>query len=86
MKQFEGLIAKIGVNVEPSTKAQAEVILDELGLSMSCAVNVFLKQLIYSHGFPFDVKLPTARKTAEGTTAKEQDAPAADTAAQAEAE
>lgn len=39
---------------------KATVILDELGLSMSTAVNAFLKALVREGGMPFEMKVKTS--------------------------
>jgi len=46
------------VRVEPSVKENAEMILSQLGIPMSNAVGIFLKQVILRRGLPFDVILP----------------------------
>ena len=46
------------VRVEPDVKDNAETILSQLGIPMSNAVSMFLKQVILRRGIPFDVKLP----------------------------
>ncbi|MCL2370842.1 MAG: type II toxin-antitoxin system RelB/DinJ family antitoxin [Firmicutes bacterium] len=48
--------------VEPELKAKAEVILAQLGMSSSDAVNIFLSQVVLKEGLPFDVKLPRPTK------------------------
>lgn len=47
----------IYVRLEPGLKEQAESILEQLGIPMSSAVNIFLKQVVLQRGIPFDVKL-----------------------------
>lgn len=47
------------IRIEPEVKKEATVILDELGLSMSTAVNAFLKALVREGGMPFEMKLKT---------------------------
>jgi len=47
------------VRVEPDVKENAENILTQLGIPMSNAVGMFLKQVIIKRGLPFDVLLPT---------------------------
>lgn len=49
------------VRLEPGLKEQAEKILAQLGIPVSNAVNIFLKQVVMQRGIPFDVKLPTAK-------------------------
>jgi DNA-damage-inducible protein J len=46
------------VRIEPGLKEQAESILDQLGIPLSNAVNIFLKQVVMQNGIPFPVKLP----------------------------
>ncbi|MDR3076860.1 MAG: type II toxin-antitoxin system RelB/DinJ family antitoxin [Synergistaceae bacterium] len=46
--------------VEPDLKEQAEYILGELGIPMSNAISLYLKQIVLQRGIPFDIKLPKA--------------------------
>lgn len=48
------------IRIEPEVKKEATVILDELGLSMSTAVNAFLKALVREGGMPFEMKIKTS--------------------------
>ena len=45
------------IRIEPEVKREASAILDELGLSMSTAVNAFLKALVRDGGMPFEMKV-----------------------------
>ena len=47
----------IFVRVEPEIKEQAEMVLNKLGIPMSSAVNIFLRQVVIQNGLPFDVKI-----------------------------
>ena len=47
------------IRIEPEVKKEATVILDELGLSMSTAVNAFLKALVREGGMLFEMKVKT---------------------------
>ena len=47
----------IHVRIDEETKKQAQQILFEMGLDISTAVSIFIKQLIRNRSFPF---LPTA--------------------------
>ncbi len=49
--------SKLYVKVESGVKAQAESVLKKLGISMSAAISIFLKQIITQDGLPFDVKV-----------------------------
>lgn len=48
------------IRIDPEVKKEATAILDELGLSMSTAVNAFLRALVRKGGMPFEmrVKMP----------------------------
>ena len=43
--------------VEPEIKEQAEQVLDRLGIPMSNAVGMFLRQVVIQRGIPFELKL-----------------------------
>ncbi|RKY07767.1 MAG: type II toxin-antitoxin system antitoxin, RelB/DinJ family [Planctomycetota bacterium] len=61
--------ATINARIDPATKAQALNILHSLGLNTTQAISLFFKQIIYTNGIPFELKLPnettveTFRKT-----------------------
>jgi DNA-damage-inducible protein J len=42
----------------PEVKKQAEVILKQLGISISAAQEMFYRQIIAHQGIPFDLRLP----------------------------
>jgi len=46
------------IRIEENTKKQAMELLEGLGLNLSDAVNMFLKQVILRKGIPFDVTYP----------------------------
>ena len=54
-------MTRISIRMEDSLRNEAEAILDELGLNMSSAVNIFLKQLVRLGGLPFTPTLETGR-------------------------
>jgi len=49
----------INIRTDDDVKRKAEQIFDELGLNMSTAINIFLRQAIRVNGIPFEVKLET---------------------------
>jgi len=49
------------VRIEPDVKEQAEKVFDGLGISMSNAVGLFLKQVVINQAIPFDIKLAPAK-------------------------
>lgn len=44
------------IRIDPEVKREATAILDELGLSMSTAVNAFLRALVREGGMPFEMR------------------------------
>lgn len=64
--------ANVYTRVDPDTKEQAEMILNQLGIPMSNAIGMFLKQVVIQRGMPFEMKLPAAAPVAVGSLTKEQ--------------
>lgn len=48
--------SKINVRIDPRTKAQAEKLFSDMGLDISTAVNIFIRQSINCGGIPFEVR------------------------------
>ena len=46
--------ATIIVSIEPEIKKQAEIILNQLGISMSTAIEMFLQQIVLQQKIPFE--------------------------------
>ena len=59
---MSNLTSAINVQVDSATKKEATVILNDLGLSMSAAINLFLKQVVKRDGLPFEVVNPKPSK------------------------
>lgn len=55
------------MRIDPELKRKAKPILDELGLTFTGAVTMFLKALIREGGLPFDVAHVLDRDIKEGT-------------------
>lgn len=49
--------AVLNIRTDKETKEKAETIFSELGLSMSTAINVFLKTTVRENGLPFSLRL-----------------------------
>ena len=49
----------INVRVDPDLKKAAESLFSDLGLNMSTAITMFLKNAVSNEGIPFDVKRAT---------------------------
>jgi DNA-damage-inducible protein J len=50
----------IRARVESQLKAEAEAVLNQLGLTASEAIRLFYKQVALRKGLPFDVEVPNA--------------------------
>lgn len=49
-------MATINIRVDENVKKQANQLFEELGLDMSTALNLFLRQAISYGGIPFEIK------------------------------
>ena len=54
MARTENIVTR----VEPEIKEQAELILKQLGISMSTAMSIYLRQIVLQRKIPFEMKLP----------------------------
>ena len=52
--------ATLNLRVDPLTKRRAEEVLKQLGIPMSTAMDIYLKQIALVGGIPFPVTLPKA--------------------------
>ena len=66
--------ATIHARVDAETKSQAQRVLKELGMTLSEAIVLYLKQIAFHKGIPFDVKIPNelTAKTIEKTERGEE--------------
>lgn len=64
--------SNIFARVEPEVKEQAEQVLEQLGIPMSNAIGMFLRQVVMQRGIPFEMKLPASKPLAIGSLTKEQ--------------
>lgn len=55
--------ATLNLRVDPDVKRSAEAVLSQLGLSMSTAVDMFLRQVALTNSIPFQVALPEAPRS-----------------------
>ena len=53
-------MANINLNIrmDAELKKQFEAFCDEVGMSMTTAINVFVKRVVRDHEFPFDIEIP----------------------------
>ena len=45
----------VNIRVDEELKKQTEILLSDMGLNMSTAVNIFLRQVLRTGGFPFEI-------------------------------
>ena len=50
----------LNLRINPEVEHDAELVLSALGLSMTAAINIYLKQIALRGGIPFDISLPPA--------------------------
>ena len=49
---------QVSFTANPQDKKGATKIANQLGISLSAALNMCLKQMIYQHGLPFSTRVP----------------------------
>ena len=52
------MLSTMTIRTDPAVKAQAQKVFADLGMDMTTAINVFLRQAIRYNGFPFEVRNP----------------------------
>lgn len=55
-------MSRISIRMDDKLREEAEQILDEIGLSMSGAVNIFVRQLVREGGLPFVPATKTVKR------------------------
>ena len=55
-----GKTATLNLRVNPDVKENAESVLEQLGIPMATAIDMYLKQISLVGGIPFSVVLPKA--------------------------
>ena len=50
--------SSVFTRIEPEVKEQAEQVLSALGIPMSSAISMFLRQIVIQNGMPFELKAP----------------------------
>lgn len=64
----------VSARVENDVKDQAEDILKKLGIPVSVLINSLYRQIIYRHGIPFPLTVPTELKAADELSEEELNA------------
>ena len=58
----------MSIRLDSEVKEQAQQVFNNLGMDMTTAINIFLRQAIQYQGLPFDVRLDESRKLLEVLT------------------
>ncbi|MDS5368076.1 type II toxin-antitoxin system RelB/DinJ family antitoxin [Streptococcus pneumoniae] len=62
----------ISIRLDSEVKEQAQQVFSNLGMDMTTAINIFLRQAIQYQGLPFDVRLGENRKLLQALTDLDQ--------------
>ena len=65
--------ATVSARVENNVKVEAEEILQKLGVPVSVVINSLYRQIIYHHGVPFSLTVPSEPKTVDTMSDRELD-------------
>ncbi len=64
--------ASVFARVEPDIKSDAEAVLKDLGIPMSNAISMFLRQIVLENGMPFEVKSSSKKPISYADLTKEE--------------
>ena len=56
----------INISTDSELKAKAQSVLNDLGLDMSTAINVFLRQVVSRQSIPFEISIPSIKQAKLG--------------------
>ena len=62
----------MSIRLDSEVKEQAQQVFSNLGIDLTTAINIFLRQAIQYQGLPFDVRLDENRKLLEVLTDLDQ--------------
>ena len=62
----------IQIRTNAEVKAEADLIFNRLGITMSDGINIFLRQVNLHGGFPFEVKLSNAGQNSPDSPQKQE--------------
>lgn len=54
-----GSTTNVSIRMDADIKKQAEQLFEELGMNMTTAITIFVKQSLRQGGIPFDIKINT---------------------------
>lgn len=50
------------IRIDPELKAEAKGILEDLGLNLSSAINIYLRAIVRQRGIPLDIAMNDQKK------------------------
>ena len=53
------IIAQVNIRIDDGLKERADFLFEELGLNMTTAVNIFIRQVVRQGCIPFDITIHT---------------------------
>ena len=62
----------MSIRLDSEVKEQAQQVFNHLGMDMTTAINIFLRQAIQYQGLPFDVRLDENQKLLQVLTDEDQ--------------
>lgn len=65
--------ANINVRIDPETKAGAEKLFSSFGITVTDAINIFLRKSIMEGGLPFEMKQPRYNAATEAAMQETRD-------------
>ena len=65
-------MTSMSIRLDSEVKEQAQQVFNNLGMDMTTAINIFLRQAIQYQGLPFDVRLDENRRLLEVLTDLDQ--------------
>ncbi|MCL2322974.1 MAG: type II toxin-antitoxin system RelB/DinJ family antitoxin [Oscillospiraceae bacterium] len=67
-------MAQISIRMDEELRKQTDKILNELGLNLSSAINIFARQIVRIRGIPFPLTLPDQISANQQETVNRQEA------------
>ena len=52
-------MAQVNIRIDDNIKEKADILFSELGINMTTAFNIFIRQAIRQGGIPFDISINT---------------------------
>jgi DNA-damage-inducible protein J len=65
--------ANLNIRIDPETKAGAEQLFSSFGITVSDAVNIFLRKSLMEGGLPFEMKQPRFNEQTEAAMREAKD-------------